>query len=146
LTIISFIITIPIMSLLTFVTVGSTQFNDLIETVDTPRVIAALRTCGYSKLSLQIGAGAHEPRTRRGVDWSAQPSHTFLSFVYFIIIIVHLFRFRYKPSLSNDMRDADLIIGHAGSGTITEALRLGKPMVVVGECRHFFFVVLYLIK
>lgn len=39
------------------------------------------------------------------------------------------------------MRDADLIVGHAGSGTITEALRLGKPMVVVGKnrtCALFF--------
>lgn len=74
------------MSLLTFVTVGSTQFNDLIETVDTPRVIAALRTCGYSKLSMQIGAGAHEPRTRRGVDWYT--NHTLSVFFFFVYCIV----------------------------------------------------------
>jgi UDP-N-acetylglucosamine transferase subunit ALG13 len=61
--------TTVVLSMLTFVTVGSTQFNELIEAVDTPRVIAALRAHGYSKVSMQIGAGQHEPRTRRGVDW-----------------------------------------------------------------------------
>lgn len=69
-------------------------------------------------------------------DVASTGTRTIPFLFFFFLFIVLLFRFRYKPSLSNEMRDADLIIGHAGSGTITEALRLGKPMVVVGESRH----------
>ena len=39
--------------------------------------------------------------------------------------------FAYKQSLEEDMRSADVVIGHAGAGTILEALDARKKMVVV---------------
>lgn len=39
--------------------------------------------------------------------------------------------YEYKPSLLEDMREADLVISHAGAGTAMEALNLGKPLVLV---------------
>ncbi|KAG0289273.1 hypothetical protein BGZ96_007134 [Linnemannia gamsii] len=39
--------------------------------------------------------------------------------------------YTYKSSLREDMEQADLIISHAGSGSILEALRLNKKLVVV---------------
>ncbi|KAG0314359.1 hypothetical protein BGZ97_009359 [Linnemannia gamsii] len=39
--------------------------------------------------------------------------------------------YTYKASLREDMEEADLIISHAGSGSILEALRLNKKLVVV---------------
>lgn len=40
-------------------------------------------------------------------------------------------RYRFKPSLDDDMRSAALIISHAGAGSILEGMRLRATMVVV---------------
>jgi beta-1,4-N-acetylglucosaminyltransferase len=49
------------------------------------------------------------------------------------VVFARLFtcRYRFKPSLEQDMRDASLIISHAGAGSILEGMRLGAFMVVV---------------
>ncbi|NXS95177.1 ALG13 transferase, partial [Jacana jacana] len=39
--------------------------------------------------------------------------------------------FRFKDSLAEDLRRADLVISHAGAGSCLEALEKGKPLVVV---------------
>ncbi len=39
--------------------------------------------------------------------------------------------FKYAPNLEAYMREAELIISHAGSGSLFEALRMGKPLVAV---------------
>ncbi|CAO3659796.1 unnamed protein product [Umbelopsis ramanniana] len=37
----------------------------------------------------------------------------------------------YKPDLKGDMAESDLIVSHAGSGSILESLRLHKQLIVV---------------
>ncbi|NXW30248.1 ALG13 transferase, partial [Phaetusa simplex] len=39
--------------------------------------------------------------------------------------------FRFKDSLAEDLRRADLVISHAGAGSCLETLEKGKPLVVV---------------
>ncbi|NXG64628.1 ALG13 transferase, partial [Hemiprocne comata] len=39
--------------------------------------------------------------------------------------------FRFKDSLAEDLRRADLVISHAGAGSCLETLEEGKPLVVV---------------
>lgn len=39
--------------------------------------------------------------------------------------------FRYAPDLQSYMKQADLIISHAGSGSLFEALRLKKAVIAV---------------
>ena len=39
--------------------------------------------------------------------------------------------FEVKPSLESYFKNADLIISHCGAGTISEVLKLRKPLVVV---------------
>ncbi|NXN17354.1 ALG13 transferase, partial [Indicator maculatus] len=39
--------------------------------------------------------------------------------------------FRFKDSLAEDVRRADLVISHAGAGSCLETLEEGKPLLVV---------------
>mmetsp|Transcript_3110 Transcript_3110/g.4448 ORF Transcript_3110/g.4448 Transcript_3110/m.4448 type:complete len:97 (+) Transcript_3110:518-808(+) len=93
-----------------FATVGSTQFDELIMALDEERVQKALRDIGVTKLTVQYGRGRYRMTTGSGrfLDVDA---------------------YDFKPSLHDDMTAADLIISHAGAGTILESLRLGKRLV-----------------
>ena len=44
-----------------FVTVGTTQFDDLIQTLDTPVFFKAITALGCQKLTIQKGAGPTIP-------------------------------------------------------------------------------------
>ena len=104
-----------------FVTVGTTKFDVLIQAVDTTEVANALVSKGYSKLVVQKGAGKYQ-------------MHTLLpqgSQQHQLSNGLHVQVFDYAPSLADYMTAADLIISHAGSGSIFEALRLRKPLIAV---------------
>ena len=94
-----------------FATVGTTQFETMVNTLLSAEVLALLAAQGYERLVLQTGRGP-EP------ELPAQPP-----------LAIECYRF--KPSLDADMRDAALIVSHAGAGSILEGMRLGKLMVVV---------------
>ena len=94
-----------------FVTVGTTQFDSLIETLLTPAALELLFQQGFSCLRLQVGRGA-DP---------AVPSCTPISIEWY----------RFKDSLEADMRAASLLISHAGAGSILEALRIRSRLLVV---------------
>jgi beta-1,4-N-acetylglucosaminyltransferase len=73
---------------------------------------------GYSSLIIQYGTGRkptipEQPSTSEKIAYPKVHSYSF------------------QPSLDKDMRQADLIISHAGAGTVMEALRLQKTLVVV---------------
>ncbi|XP_054070731.1 putative bifunctional UDP-N-acetylglucosamine transferase and deubiquitinase ALG13 [Rissa tridactyla] len=95
-----------------FVTVGTTSFDDLIATVCSPAALQVLQSRGYQKLVLQVGRGELKPAPR-----SSQA--------------VAVEAFRFKDSLAEDLRRADLVISHAGAGSCLETLEKGKPLVVV---------------
>lgn len=44
---------------------------------------------------------------------------------------LHVEVFKYAPNLEMHMRNADVIISHAGAGSLFEALRMGKPLIAV---------------
>uniref|UniRef100_A0A8B9G9K6 UDP-N-acetylglucosamine transferase subunit ALG13 n=1 Tax=Amazona collaria TaxID=241587 RepID=A0A8B9G9K6_9PSIT len=94
-----------------FVTVGTTNFDDLIAAVCSPAVLQSL---GYEKLVLQVGRCALDPELLRSPD-----------------VAVEVEAFRYKESLAEDLRRADLVISHAGAGSCLETLEKGKPLIVV---------------
>uniref|UniRef100_A0A2K5JE32 UDP-N-acetylglucosamine transferase subunit ALG13 n=1 Tax=Colobus angolensis palliatus TaxID=336983 RepID=A0A2K5JE32_COLAP len=95
-----------------FVTVGTTSFDDLIVCVSAPDSLQKIESLGYNQLILQIGRGTVVPE-----PFSTE---SFTLDVY-----------RYKDSLKEDIRKADLVISHAGAGSCLEALEKGKPLVVV---------------
>lgn len=94
-----------------FVTVGTTKFEALVEQVDSEAFGAWLQTQGADlRVVVQRGAGAYEPRS----PWIAEC-------------------YTYKPSLAADMGGAALVITHAGSGSVLEALRLRRRTCVVAN-------------
>ncbi|KRX88441.1 UDP-N-acetylglucosamine transferase subunit ALG13 -like protein [Trichinella pseudospiralis] len=96
-----------------FVTVGSTEFDDLIATVTSDSVLSALKSIGVGEIRLQIGRGRHESVSALQIT---EPSIDF---------------YRYKNSLAEDLKWADLVISHAGAASCLEALELEKPLLVV---------------
>ncbi len=96
-----------------FVTVGTTSFDKLIHTVSSQNVVELLKKLGYSKVELQIGRGHFEPE-ERDADSGVQLTY-----------------FRYKDSIEQNIANADLVISHAGAGSVLETLQAGRPLLVV---------------
>eukprot|EP01066_Platyproteum_vivax_P011870 Platyproteum_vivax@DN5381_c0_g1_i1.p1 len=96
-----------------FVTVGTTDFDNLIRHVDTDEFINQAWQEGYRSISLQTGRGEYHVKTLLESKRLAVEVYNF------------------KPSLEDDMKNADLIISHAGAGSILEALDLKKRVIVV---------------
>ncbi|KRZ52366.1 Intersectin-1 [Trichinella nativa] len=96
-----------------FVTVGSTEFDNLIAAVTSDSVLSALKSIGVGEIRLQIGRGRHESVSNLQIT---EPSIVF---------------YRYKNSLAEDLKWADLVISHAGAASCLEALELEKPLLVV---------------
>lgn len=95
-----------------FVTVGTTSFDELIESITSADAIQALKARGYERLILQVGRGSLLP------DPENYPH-------------VKLKAFRFKDSIAEDIKQADLVISHAGAGSCLEVLGAGKPLLVV---------------
>ncbi|XP_055500161.1 putative bifunctional UDP-N-acetylglucosamine transferase and deubiquitinase ALG13 [Leucoraja erinacea] len=95
-----------------FVTVGTTSFDELVEEISSERAVRILKDLGYRKLILQIGRGFVEPKPSVGTDFTVE--------VY-----------RFKDSIADDIRNATLVISHAGAGSCLEILEAGKPLIVV---------------
>ncbi|KAM4696996.1 UDP-N-acetylglucosamine transferase subunit ALG13-like [Rhinophrynus dorsalis] len=95
-----------------FVTVGTTSFDELISCVSDERIVTILKDLGYKGLVLQIGRGAVEPKPYKTLNFTLEV-------------------FRYKDSLAENIRNADLVISHAGAGSCLETLGEGKPLIVV---------------
>ena len=84
-----------------FVTVGNGKFDSLISEID--RLVA----CGVisGQVLCQIGHGKYEPKNCK---W-----------------------YRFKDSLEEDEKWADLVVSHGGPGTIFELLRIGKKVIAL---------------
>jgi beta-1,4-N-acetylglucosaminyltransferase len=87
-----------------FVTVGTTLFESLIETVNHPFCLEQLVEHGYTKLVIQYGKGKRPPSSSSS--------------------LLQIECYDFKPSLLPDLRAADLILSHAGAGTLMEATSL----------------------
>ncbi|KAJ7582867.1 glycosyltransferase family 1 protein [Mycena floridula] len=98
-----------------FITVGSTEFEQLVQAATSDAVLASLFNRGYTELVVQCGNSKLQPHDALNMEKNG--------------VMVNIWR--KKPSLLRDLEQADLVISHAGSGTILEVLRLGKPLIVV---------------
>ncbi|KAI8055737.1 hypothetical protein BDF22DRAFT_671854 [Syncephalis plumigaleata] len=138
-----------------FVTVGSTGFDTLVHTVmSTPFLRAALQI-GYRRITVQYGhskTAFMAALSHRDTDESVRyhfnaltnelvirwlnnnnnnnnNGNDFFQRVDTSQLTMTVSGFDFRPSLAGDIRLADLIISHAGSGSIIEALRRQKPLI-----------------
>lgn len=86
--------------MIVFVTVGSFEFNVLIQTVLSDPTLFALRSRGYNKLVVQCGNSHFDMEDSIGHDVERHG------------VLIQLWKF--KPSLQADLKSADMVIGHAG--------------------------------
>lgn len=99
-----------------FVTVGSTQFDKLVNRILKPDFVEQLSKLGFGRMVVQAGRSDYDPNQVRVLE----DEHDFDIEVY-----------DYKSSILEDAQEADLIIGHAGAGTCLEMLRLNKRLLIV---------------
>ena len=100
-----------------FLTVGTTEFDALVRTVDSVEFLQLAKSCGCRNLVLQIGRGTYTPQYLNPEECARHG----VSFEYF----------RFKPSLGEEMAAADLIISHGGAGSVLDAISLHKLLLVV---------------
>lgn len=97
-----------------FLSVGTTCFDALVRVVDSKEVKEELYKKGYTHLLIQMGRGTFIPTKSSGEDGSLAVDY-----------------FTFSSSIADCMKSASLVISHAGSGSIFETLRMGKPLIVV---------------
>mmetsp|Transcript_4260 Transcript_4260/g.11016 ORF Transcript_4260/g.11016 Transcript_4260/m.11016 type:complete len:192 (+) Transcript_4260:283-858(+) len=110
---------------LAFLTVGTTKFDKLVKAIDDKLVLKTLVESGYTRLTLQIGHGDYLPRCIVPGDGEVEAVHCMGQ------KRIRVDYFRLSPSLADIMAEADLVISHAGAGSIFEALNAGKKVVAV---------------
>ena len=102
-----------------FVTVGTTSFDALVEAMDSEELIQTLIERGYDSLTIQRGRGTYVPKHIVTSTSSERSSAIKVQVVEFL------------PSLDAILKEASLVISHAGAGSVFESLSLGKPTLVV---------------
>ncbi|BFZ54276.1 N-acetylglucosaminyldiphosphodolichol N-acetylglucosaminyltransferase catalytic subunit alg13 [Savitreella phatthalungensis] len=99
-----------------FVTVGSTSFDDLVSSVLSRHVLDALVSQGYNRLTIQHGD--------TNLTLPASDLHEFIP----ISLI------RYSHELPRFVSEGELIISHAGAGSVLDVLTAGP----VGELKAVY--------
>ena len=96
-----------------FVTVGTTLFDRLVEAADDTKFLDIVSSRNYNNLIIQYGKGNHEPfsdSNNVGIKMNNMGNE------------IKCEKYRFKPSLRDDISRANLIISHAGAGSIMEGL------------------------
>lgn len=94
-----------------FVTVGTTRFDKLVSLSTSKVALEWMERQGFSSLTIQYGRGE-----KPNINTTSS---------------LRIECYDFRPSLIADMEEADLILSHAGAGTVMEVLRITKKLVVV---------------
>ncbi|CAO3652990.1 unnamed protein product [Cunninghamella echinulata] len=98
-----------------FVTVGSTSFVELVDSVTSIKFLEELSSQGFTQVTIQYGTS----------------EDIFLNNMKEYKGDIKIKGYDYKPSIDDDMKSANVIICHSGSGTILHGLRLHKKLIVI---------------
>ncbi|KAH8306253.1 hypothetical protein KR018_005318 [Drosophila ironensis] len=99
-----------------YVTVGTTKFDALVSAITSPPALKALQSRKCRKLIIQHGNSQALP------DEELQEIRQ--------IFGLQVEQYKFRPN-AEDIRAADLIIGHAGAGTCMDILNNGKHGLIV---------------
>lgn len=99
-----------------FVTVGSTSFDDLSLAVLDPDLLRCLADLSYTHLTLQHGR----------LSILLPDASSFAS-------DLTVAKFDYSADILKEIEHADLVISHAGAGTVLEVLKWHKRLIVVAN-------------
>jgi beta-1,4-N-acetylglucosaminyltransferase len=119
-----------------FVTVGTTSFDAMVEAVTSPAFAAAVAARGHPRVVVQVGRGAFLPPAGGGTGGAggagdAGPWEFPVPAAGAPGGVVHYSAYRFKADIGGDLRGAAAVVSHAGAGSIFEALRARRPLLVV---------------
>lgn len=99
-----------------FITVGSTGFDELIDKVTSEAFLTSLTLLGIHKVCVQYGSS--EPIFIKNIQAYNGPR-------------IDITGYKYKTSITEDIEQSDIILSHAGSGTILQVLRLDNKKLIM---------------
>jgi UDP-N-acetylglucosamine transferase subunit ALG13 len=109
-----------------FVTVGTTLFDDLIESVSDVSFLTSMYELEFRRIVIQFGKGVVPSFVATKAPLSSNNNDARMQGIYTLPSdaqkTLEWEIYRFKPSLEQDMRDAHWIISHAGAGSIMEGL------------------------
>ncbi|CAF0908360.1 unnamed protein product [Brachionus calyciflorus] len=108
-----------------FVTVGTTKFERLINKILEEDILELAKKLHFKTIILQIGSGNHQDQNLKSLSDDRNAC------IKFNKNGLEIEAYRYKSSLKDDLLKADLVISHAGSGSIIESLENDKKLLVV---------------
>eukprot|EP01031_Cornospumella_fuschlensis_P024465 gene24465-29569_t len=98
------------------VTVGTTEFDELIAAIDNEEFLVEMSKIGCKKLLVQHGRGVYNPAELK---------------LHADRYNITLITFQIDPNLPKIIAESDLMIGHCGAGTILDAVTTHTKMVIV---------------
>ena len=104
-----------------FVTVGSTQFDGLVEAVLRRETLEELYGKGYRQLVIQ--AGESKLAWASTTSWSDK---------------LDISIWKYKPSLLDDFKEADLVISHAGMHRRAAMVQFVNTSQALGQSSRYY--------
>lgn len=92
------------------VTVGTTEFEELLRELDTPAFYQLCKDMGFDTVVFQTGRGKHIP--------AASP-------------IINVETLDFTPDITELFKGADTVVSHCGAGTLLDCLKLNKRVIAV---------------
>lgn len=111
-----------------FVTVGTTKFPKLVDTITQLPTLQALSHCGYTEIQIQTGRQFDSPKIDPKLKATVQQQDNCWT-VRLDTLVIHYDQ--YFEDFEGQIAKADLVISHAGAGSCLDILKMGKPLIVV---------------
>ena len=96
-----------------------------------PNILKLFKSFSYDKIILQIGNGKHDNDELLNFEENQFNSQAGPEIRRAYREKMEIVAYRYKSSIKEDINEADLVISHAGAGSVMETLEANKKLIVV---------------